>query len=109
RRALVARTQHTAPDVVQAQHATQQIVTTGEALKQQLANENGFDAARMTSVPAGVDLERFRPRDAREARRALGLHAERSYLGIVATLRNWKGHTYLLQAFAALSKHYPAW
>jgi len=91
------------------QHATQHIVTTGEALKQQLANENGFDAARMTSVPTGVDLERFRPRDAREARRALGLHAERSYLGIVATLRNWKGHTYLLQAFAALSKHYPAW
>jgi len=91
------------------QRATRHIVTTGEALKQQLARENGFDAARMTSIPTGIDLERFRPRDRQEARHQLGLAPERSYVGIVATLRNWKGHTYLLQAFASLSRRYPGW
>src|SRR5256885_9395634 len=32
-----------------------------------------------------------------------------SYLGIVATLRNLKGHSFLLQGLGALSKRYPAW
>ncbi len=91
------------------QRATRHIVTTGEALKQQLAKENGFDATRMTSVPTGIDLERFRPRDRNDARRMLGLDPVRHYLGIVATLRNWKGHTYLLQAFSSLARRYPDW
>ncbi|HYM47377.1 MAG TPA: glycosyltransferase family 4 protein, partial [Burkholderiaceae bacterium] len=91
------------------QRATRHIVTTGEALKQQLARENDFDSARMTSVPTGIDLQRFRPRTSAEARRILGLNNERHYLGIVATLRNWKGHTYLLQAFATLAPKHPDW
>ncbi|HNH24874.1 MAG TPA: glycosyltransferase, partial [Accumulibacter sp.] len=35
-------------------------------------------------------------------RQALGLEAKVNYLGIVATLRSWKGHLDLLDAFAAL-------
>lgn len=91
------------------QKATRYVVTTGEALKRQLVNENRFDPARITSVPTGIDLERFHPRAPRAARRTLGLDPERSYLGIVATLRNWKGHSYLLRAFAVLASRYPAW
>lgn len=91
------------------QRATRYIVTTGEALREQLVRENGFDAARISSVPTGVDLERFCPRDPAGARGALGLDPARHYLGIVATLRNWKGHTYLLEAFAALATSFPDW
>jgi glycosyltransferase involved in cell wall biosynthesis len=91
------------------QRATRHIVTTGEALKQQLTRENGFDPARMTSVPTGIDLRRFQPRAAAAARASLGLDTARHYLGIVATLRNWKGHTYLLQAFAALAPRHRQW
>jgi glycosyltransferase involved in cell wall biosynthesis len=91
------------------QRATRHIVTAGEALRESLIRDNRFDPARITSVPTGIDLDRFRPRDRREARRALRLDENRNYLGIVATLRNWKGHAYLLQAFSRLAPRYPSW
>lgn len=89
--------------------ATSHIITTGEALRQQLHDENAIDLQRMTSVPTGIDLQRFSPQDKTEARKALGLSSDKHYLGIVATLRNWKGHTYLLDAFASLQADFPEW
>ncbi len=86
------------------QRATRGIVTTGERLREQLVRDNGFDPARIVSVPTGVDTARYHPdpgdRDA--ARRQLGLPARVPIVGIVATLRSWKGHRYLLDAFARL-------
>jgi glycosyltransferase involved in cell wall biosynthesis len=84
------------------------IVTTGEALRTQLARENGFDAARITSVRTGIDLARFRPMDSAACRRQLGVEA-RPTLGIVATLRDWKGHDYLLDAWRELHPRFPQW
>jgi glycosyltransferase involved in cell wall biosynthesis len=88
--------------------ATRHIVTTGEALRQQLARDNGFPLEHTTSVRTGIDLERFRPLDRREARKKLGV-AELPALGILATLRDWKGHDYLLQAFHSLRERFPDW
>lgn len=79
--------------------ATAHIVTTGEALRRQLARENGVPLERMTSIPTGIDLARFVPGDAVAARAALGLPSKPA-LGIVATLRDWKGHEYLFEAIA---------
>lgn len=90
------------------QSATRHIVTTGEALRRQLATENGFDPARITSVRTGIDLDAFRPLDRGECRRALGVQ-ERPSLGILATLRNWKGHDYLLDAWAMLRSGFRDW
>ena len=90
------------------QRASAHIVTAGEALRQQLHRDNGFVLESMTSVPTGVDLARFRPADPHEARRLLGL-PERPTLVIVATLRNWKGHAYLLDAWASLRPRLPSW
>ncbi|OAI52063.1 glycosyl transferase family 1 [Betaproteobacteria bacterium SCGC AG-212-J23] len=78
--------------------ATTRIVTAGEALKQDLVERNGFPAARIDSVPTGIDTQRFRPGDKMAARRTLGLPAEKTLIGIVATLRSWKGHRFLLEA-----------
>ena len=78
--------------------AADRIVTTGEALKRELVERNGFPAKRIESVPTGVDPEVFRPGDRQAARTALGLPAEALLIGIVATLRSWKGHRYLLEA-----------
>ena len=78
------------------------IVTTGEALKRQLVEVNRFDGAKIDSVPTGVDTERFRPGDRAAARAALGLPADKTLVGIVATLRSWKGHRYLIDAVARL-------
>jgi glycosyltransferase involved in cell wall biosynthesis len=85
------------------QKATTHIVTTGEKLRLQLILENGYDSARITSVPTGMDTEYFVPGH-RAARRAqLGIDANVLVIGIAATLRSWKGHEYLIQAFSRLS------
>jgi glycosyltransferase involved in cell wall biosynthesis len=82
--------------------ATRHIVTTGEALRRQLIVDNGLPAERITSVPTGVDTDRFRPGDRNSARVALSLPVQAPIVGIVATLRSWKGHRYLMEAFAGL-------
>ena len=45
---------------------------------------------------------RFCPGDRNAARAMLGLSPEIFLIGVVATLRSWKGHKYLVEAFAAL-------
>jgi len=84
------------------EHATSRIVTTGEALKRQLVEVNGFTAERIESVPTGVDAGRFCPGERSAARRSLGLPAEGVLVGIVATLRSWKGHRFLVEALVQL-------
>jgi glycosyltransferase involved in cell wall biosynthesis len=84
--------------------ATDRIVTTGERLRAQVVEETGADRDRVVSIPTGIDLERFRPGDQAAARAALGLAADIPIVGIVATLRSWKGHRYLLEAVAAMSR-----
>lgn len=93
------------------QSAAAHLVVTGEALRTQLQRDNGFSAASMTSVPTGIDLARFvcldpAVRPAHVA--ALGLPPG-PYLGILATLRNWKGHMYLFDAYADIVREFPDW
>jgi glycosyltransferase involved in cell wall biosynthesis len=89
------------------QSATQHIVTTGERLRQHLASQNGFALERMTSVPTGIDPSLFQPRDKHVCRQELGLPENNFLLGIVATLRSWKGHVYLFEALASLQANCP--
>lgn len=89
------------------QRAAAHIAVTGEALKSQLQRDNGFSADSMTSVPTGIDLDYFCPAPAALKRQQLGLPDHALILGILATLRNWKGHAYLLQAVAELLPQHP--
>lgn len=82
--------------------AAAMIVTTGEALRQQLIEDLRVAPGVIASVPTGIDTSRFVPGDRSAARAALGLPADRFLVGIVATLRSWKGHRYLVDACAAL-------
>lgn len=117
--ALACLTMHDPPPMVRTRHisapvpmnsptrwlytkATARIVTTGEALRRELAERNGFDASRIISIPTGIDTARFVPGDRATARAKLGLAQEGIMIGIVATLRSWKGHRFLLDAFARL-------
>ena len=77
------------------------IVTAGEALKRDLLERTAVPAARIESVPTGADPQRYRPGDRRAARAQLGLPLEATIIGIVATLRSWKGHRYLVEALPA--------
>ena len=74
------------------------IVTAGEALKRDLIERTGVPAARIESVPTGADPAVYRPGDKHATRARLGLPTDAMLIGIVATLRSWKGHRYLLEA-----------
>jgi glycosyltransferase involved in cell wall biosynthesis len=123
--ALACTTLRDAPPIVRTRHvsttvhnrigtrwlyvdATAHIVTTGEALRRQLARDNRIPLEHMTSVPTGIDLARFVPGNAVAARAKLGLPAKPA-LGIVATLRDWKGHTYLFDAIASARDAWRDW
>lgn len=88
--------------------ATAHIVTTGEALRDQLAARMHIPPDRLTSVPTGIDLARFVPGDAKAARRRMGLPQQHA-LGCIATLRNWKGHDYLFEAIALEREKWNGW
>jgi len=123
--ALACKSLHGAPPMVRTRHvstkihnnrgtrwlyqsAAAHIVTTGEALREQLVRENGFAAARITSVPTGIDLARFVPMDRGRCRAELAME-DRPTVGIVATLRDWKGHDDLLDAWKLLGAEFPEW
>lgn len=118
--ALACATLPSAPPIVRTRHisaptprnaatrwlytrATRHIVTTGETLRRTLIEDNGYPASAITSIPTGIDTQRFEPGDRDAARVSLGLPTDVSIVGIVATLRSWKGHRYLIDAFATLA------
>ena len=83
--------------------ASRFIVTTGESLRESLIARLKLDPARVRSIPTGIDTQAFRPPTPREraaARAAIGVEGETLVVGIVATLRSWKGHRYLVEGFA---------
>lgn len=90
------------------QRATAHLVVTGEALKTRLVHHNGYDPATITSVRTGIDLTRFRPQERAAMRAHCGVDARPS-VGIVATLRDWKGHDDLLEAWRELKASVPGW
>ena len=90
--------------------ATRAIVTTGERLRRTLIDHNGLDPARIVSVPTGIDTRRFHPATPIErvqARSKAGLMPGEFVIGIVATLRSWKGHRYLIEALRLLRAAHP--
>ena len=115
--ALALRTLPRAPRLVRTRHisspipgnpatrwlfrtATAHVVTTGERLREQVVRETGLEAERVSSIPTGIDLAHFAPGDRRAACARLGLPLNAFVIGIVATLRSWKGHRYLVDAVA---------
>ena len=83
-------------------HAASCIVTTGEKLRLRLIEETGLRRVAIVSIPTGIDPNRFAPRNAVASRALLGLVPQGFIFGIVATLRSWKGHRYLIEAFARI-------
>jgi glycosyltransferase involved in cell wall biosynthesis len=79
------------------------VVTTGEAIRHQMIEQNGFPAERILSVVTGLDLATFRPaREAAVVKEEFGIPPSAPVVGTVSTLRSWKGHLDLLEAIASL-------
>ena len=84
--------------------ASRFIVTTGIRLKQTLVEENNFPAEQIQSIPTGMSTQRFYPMEQSSSRAQLGLAKTGITLGIMATIRTWKGHLYLIDALHALQR-----
>ncbi len=82
--------------------AAQRIVTTGEGLRHELIDGLGLPPEKVQSIFTGINTKRFTPGSKIEARQKLGLDVNAVWIGIIATLRSWKGHKYLLKAIAEL-------
>jgi glycosyltransferase involved in cell wall biosynthesis len=81
------------------------LITTGQGIKELLAQRLRVPRSRIFSIPTGVSLTEFFPQEPDPARRAhLGIPARAYIFGTVAVLRSWKGHLYLLEALAQLLK-----
>ena len=76
------------------------IVVTGEQLRETMINVNHYPADKIRSITTGIDDKHFAPGEKIAARKRLGLPEDAFIVGIVATLRSWKGHKYLIDAFS---------
>jgi glycosyltransferase involved in cell wall biosynthesis len=116
---LAARTIRRRPGIVRTRHISSEVardpftrwlygrgadrlVTTGERLRQSFLARLRLPSEQVTSIPTGIEIDHFAPADQHEARARLGLPQDRLIIGIVATIRRWKGHVYLVDALADL-------
>jgi glycosyltransferase involved in cell wall biosynthesis len=82
--------------------AAQKVVTTGEAIRAQIL-KIGIPADHVVSIPTGINPDSYLPGSKNEAKSLLGLSGL-TVIGVVATIRSWKGHRVLIEAL----KHLPA-
>ncbi|ABC27936.1 Glycosyltransferase [Hahella chejuensis KCTC 2396] len=81
------------------------IVTTGDALRDYLTCQARFAKQKVVSIPTGLEINKYPPaEDKGRAKTLLGLPVDRPVIGKVAIMRDWKGHRYLVDAFAELLK-----
>ena len=80
------------------------VVTTGKKIREMLIETNGFPDSQIVSIPTGIDTNRFARGERNIRRSQLGLPSEKKIIGIVATIRSWKGHRFLVDAFHQLQR-----
>ncbi len=69
----------------------------------------GFNADRIYVVPNALDLSRWHPErtDANATRTELDIEPDTRVVGIISRLFRWKGHAYLVDAFARARQRVP--
>ena len=79
------------------------VMTTGVSIRELLISDGFVDGSSVFSVPTGIDTDAFTPGDKQKQRSLLKLSSDHYIFGICATLRSWKGHSDLIQAFDMLN------
>tara|TARA_B100000315_G_scaffold8981_1_gene8839 strand:- start:13475 stop:14572 length:1098 start_codon:yes stop_codon:yes gene_type:complete len=83
------------------------IITTGEAIREQLIERNRVSPEKIMSIPTGVDLKLFDPKKSqKKIRRELCLTEKTRLVGMVSVLRSWKGHDYFIDATVTVLKKF---
>lgn len=84
------------------------IITTGESIKKDMIDKNGYNPDKIVSIPTGIDLKIFKAgKSGANIRRALKISVRAPLIGMVSVLRSWKGHIYLLEAIPDVAKRFP--
>jgi len=84
------------------------VLTTGEAIRKQMIEENGFNGSKIKSIPTGVDTDIFNPdRPFSNIREELNLNPSAPLVGAVSVIRSWKGLDYLVKAAPLILKEIP--
>ena len=79
------------------------IVTTSNDIKSHLQMTLGIDQSLITSIPTGVDPEMFSQiKRSSCIRENLGVDQDSFVILMVATLRSWKGHKFVLSALETI-------
>ena len=79
------------------------VMTTGVSIRELLISDGFVSEKSVFSVPTGIDTDVFKPGDKQKQRSLLKLPSDHTIFGICATLRSWKGHSDLIQAFNLLN------
>ena len=84
------------------------VITTGEAIREQMIRVNRFDPEKIVSIPTGVDTETFDPGAGHDdLREELGLPPHTPLVGAVSVIRSWKGLDYLVRAMPLILREVP--
>jgi len=88
-------------------HLATRVVTTARSIAGDLSEAFGLDAGMALSIPTGVRSGETAA-DAREKIiRQLGIPAGARIITQISVLRNWKGHTHLIDAFDRIAQSRP--
>ena len=82
------------------------VTTVGDEITAYLADKAGISAAKLHTIPNGIDLMRFSGAGAL-SREALGFSPTTRLIGIVARLEPEKNHAMLLRGFAEVRRQRP--
>jgi glycosyltransferase involved in cell wall biosynthesis len=84
------------------------IITTGEAIREEMIHKNNFNPDRIISIPTGINTDMFQPAgEYRDLRAELGLPHSTPLVGTVSVIRSWKGLDYLIKAVPIISGEVP--
>jgi glycosyltransferase involved in cell wall biosynthesis len=89
-------------------HLTDTIITVSEGVRRYLISR-GISGEKIIAVPTGINLKRFDPArtDLADMRAHFGIPRDAFVIGIIAVLRNAKGHRFLLRAVKQLVPEFP--
>jgi glycosyltransferase involved in cell wall biosynthesis len=83
------------------------VTTTGEAVRQQLIDQNRLNPDAVVSIPTGVDMKRFHSGSSDVAlKEALGIQVGQPVVGTISFLRPEKGLDVLIDAVSLLQKEF---
>ena len=88
-------------------HAADHLIAATPAERSQLIDLYGADPARITVIPPGVDLARFRPMEQSEAKHLIGIPNWRKNILFAGRIEPLKGIDTLFNALAYSQRHQP--